>query len=376
MKSNLKLITAFVCLGLTFSLSLKAQSTITGHVLTGTLPATPNEYLGSSNAADLLFRTSGSERMRLTTGGSLIVGTMTTTATERMYVKGGNLMMDYWASGIGNLYFGGKTDAGANGMRFSYNNNGNGYIDVKTASGSGLVFRIDGGIGSTERMRINQNGNVGIAVSAPLAKLHVNGWALFSNGGASPVSAACIRSNSGYSTATTPDFTFWNNDQVGMFHPGSNMLAFAVGGAEKLRIHDNGNVGINTINPTASLTVDGNVLIGNPSVVTLPAGYKLYVQTGILTEKVKVAIVNTTNWADYVFENSYKLRDLNELETFIKTNKHLPNIPSAEEMVAEGLDVATMDAKLLEKIEELSLYIIEQNKRIEKLEQLIAEKKD
>jgi hypothetical protein len=134
-----------------------------------------------------------------------------------------------------------------------------------------------------------------------------------------------------------------------------------------------GNVGIGTgtFQPPAKLTVNGNVLIGDPAIVDIAtpgSNYKLYVQTGILTEKVKVAIVNSSSWADYVFDKDYKMLSIAELERFVKANKHLPNIPSADEMVKNGMDVATMNSKLLEKIEELSLYIIEQNKRIEKLE--------
>ncbi len=127
----------------------------------------------------------------------------------------------------------------------------------------------------------------------------------------------------------------------------------------------NGNVGINDETPSATLDVNGTVKIGN---VITPAGYNLYVANGILSEKVKVAVNGSANWSDYVFEENYNLKSLEEVETFIKENKHLPNIPSAEEMVQEGLDVAKMDAKLLEKIEELTLYVIEINKKVEKLE--------
>lgn len=114
-------------------------------------------------------------------------------------------------------------------------------------------------------------------------------------------------------------------------------------------------------------TVNGLLVIGKPANFTqttpFPTGYSLYVQDGILTEKVKVAVKTTTDWRDYVFENDYKLKSLEEVETFVKTNKHLPGIPSAKEVVANGLDLATMDAKLLEKIEELTLYMIELKKQ-------------
>jgi hypothetical protein len=116
----------------------------------------------------------------------------------------------------------------------------------------------------------------------------------------------------------------------------------------------------------------GKVLIGN---VTAPGNYKLYVEQGILTERVKVALKSTSYWADYVFAPDYKLMPLNEVEAFVKEHRHLPNVPSAEEVVKDGIDVATMDAKLLEKIEELTLYMLQLKQenealkaRIEKLE--------
>ena len=103
------------------------------------------------------------------------------------------------------------------------------------------------------------------------------------------------------------------------------------------------------------------------STINKPSGYNLIVTGGILTDKVKVAVVNSTAWADYVFNKDYKLLSLPEVEAYIKTNKHLPGVPSADEVVKEGLDMATMDAKLLEKIEELTLYMIELKKENEQM---------
>ena len=124
---------------------------------------------------------------------------------------------------------------------------------------------------------------------------------------------------------------------------------------------------------------DGKVRIANgANDLKTPNGYRLFVEEGILTEKVKVAIKTTANWSDYVFNEDYKLMPLNDVESFLIKNKHLPNVPSAAEMVENGLDVAQMDAKLLEKVEELTLYVIEQNKQIEELKaaiQVLMEKK-
>ncbi|NUM32876.1 MAG: hypothetical protein HUU47_11215, partial [Bacteroidetes bacterium] len=70
-------------------------------------------------------------------------------------------------------------------------------------------------------------------------------------------------------------------------------------------------------------------------------------------------------WSDFVFEPDYKPMTLPELEVFIKANKHLPNIPSEKEMIDSGINVADMQALQLQKIEELTLYIIAQQKQIE-----------
>lgn len=93
--------------------------------------------------------------------------------------------------------------------------------------------------------------------------------------------------------------------------------------------------------------------------------FKLYVGNGIRTEKVKVD--NRSAWPDYVFNSSYDLMPLSEVETFINENSHLPQVPSEAEINENGIDLAQMDATLLKKIEELTLYTIEQEKQIELL---------
>ena len=116
------------------------------------------------------------------------------------------------------------------------------------------------------------------------------------------------------------------------------------------------------------ITKDGQVSIGAAPLVS-PHDYKLYVATGILTERLKVATVGGGQWSDYVFDDSYELKSLNDVEQFISKNKHLPDVPSACEVEEKGYDVTTMDATLLQKIEELTLYVIQQQKQIDELEQ-------
>ncbi|AWV97909.1 hypothetical protein [Arcticibacterium luteifluviistationis] len=116
---------------------------------------------------------------------------------------------------------------------------------------------------------------------------------------------------------------------------------------------------------------DNKVAIGS-GLQTLPDGYLLYVKKGILAERVRVAVATSSKWADYVFKDDYNLMPLHEVEKFIIENEHLPNVPSADEVADAGIDMAEMAAKQMEKIEELTLYLIDANKRIEKLEKKIA----
>jgi hypothetical protein len=117
---------------------------------------------------------------------------------------------------------------------------------------------------------------------------------------------------------------------------------------------------------------EGRVKIGD--VNTQIDGYKLYVEQGILTEKVKVAVKTSQDWYDHVFDKNYALMPLNKLDEYIKTNKHLPGIQTTEQVMAEGLDLGKMNALLLKKIEELTLYTIELKKELDETKKLIKKK--
>lgn len=137
-------------------------------------------------------------------------------------------------------------------------------------------------------------------------------------------------------------------------------LSFFSQGQNRLRINYDGKVGIGTVNPDEKLTVKGK----------------------IHSEEV---IVDLSVPADYVFEKyyegtselkeDYKMPSLEEVEAFTKKNHHLPSVPSAATIQKEGLQLKEMTNLLLQKIEELTLYTIEQEKRIKALEKKLAEKK-
>lgn len=114
-------------------------------------------------------------------------------------------------------------------------------------------------------------------------------------------------------------------------------------------------------------TENGNVGIG---ILNIPAGYKLAVDGKIIAEELKVQL--SGDWPDYVFQSDYQLASLEEVEAHIQTNGHLPNIPSATEVEENGIAVGDMQRRMMEKIEELTLHLIEQNKQIKSLQEELS----
>jgi hypothetical protein len=96
--------------------------------------------------------------------------------------------------------------------------------------------------------------------------------------------------------------------------------------------------------------------------------YALFVEEGILSEDYAIGPQST--WADHVFKADYKLQNLKEVEDYIKTNNRLPDMPSATEVQENGYTLHDINVKLLQKVEELTLYSIQQNKKIEDLESM------
>jgi hypothetical protein len=143
---------------------------------------------------------------------------------------------------------------------------------------------------------------------------------------------------------------------VGVWYPSGNLRLCTSG------FTDNG----------SRLQVDGNSWMGGTvkiATTSFPStgNYKLAVGGNIIAEKVRVKLLSS-GWPDYVFGAGYKLLSLKETEQFIKANSHLPGVPSAAIIEKDGLDLGDGQAVLLKKIEELTLHIIEMDKRVEKLE--------
>jgi len=103
------------------------------------------------------------------------------------------------------------------------------------------------------------------------------------------------------------------------------------------------------------LKSSGKVVIGDTSQITTPGNYNLYVQNGILTERVKVSLKTTAEWSDDAFD---KTPSITEVAESINKNSHLVDMPSADKLVKEGYELKEMDAKLLQQIEWLWQHMI------------------
>ena len=209
-------------------------------------------------------------------------------------------------------------------------------------------LKTDGSFPTSINDNIYTNGNVGINVLNPTANLNTNGTLKFEN----------------LADSTNP-FKILGTDNTGNvfeFNP-AELVAGATGDFDWLKtdgsfptsINDNiytfGKVGINT----KTFPVE----VGDVDV----SSYSLYAKGGILTEEVRVAL--SSNWADFVFNKEYALEPLENVEKFILKNKHLKDVPNAAEVKKNGIELGEMNKILLQKIEELTLYLIDLNKKIE-----------
>jgi hypothetical protein len=290
-----------------------------------------------------IVSTSYAQNLPLTAGSAYpLTGTLYSTNVDAFRLQGNN------------TYISGYDNSGTNRTGYlQFNSSGSVALAAENATNIALI-----------------GANVGIGTTNPSAKLHIIGpldgsLSALTIGDASagntnvPVGA----STGGYNI----DFHTWRDivpeqigariraERINAFLPNSALIQsmdltfYTSYGAmqsqltEKMRIKSTGYVGIGTTNPDQMLTVNGTI------------------------HSKEVKVDTSIPPPDYVFEPTYKLPQLSELKTYLDANHHLPEMPSAAEMDKNGINLSEMNLKLLKKVEELTLYLIDKDKEIKDL---------
>ena len=224
--------------------------------------------------------------------------------------------------------------------------------------------------GGSSRLSISRLGNVGIGTDNPAYKLDIEGdlrsRRMILSSGVLTLKETDVFS---YDNKNVPHYGLqwgsdsWDKEGHTLWQSGYAGMKMFTGGQSRFVIHRLGNVGIGTDNPTQKLDIVGNVKANGA-----------FINGIVYANEIKV---ESTKWADFVFDKEYKLRSLEEVKSHIEEYKHLPDIPSEAEVKENGVSLGEMQAKLLQKIEELTLYVIElkeENQQIKKENQEIKQK--
>ncbi|UCH63927.1 MAG: hypothetical protein JSU77_05675 [Fidelibacterota bacterium] len=279
------------------------------------------QWDGASNTTDPIYRTGK-------------VGVGTNAPKQKLHIEGGSDAS--LSDGSGYIIIGNQdgTNLVMDNNEFIARNNG-GESTLYLQSEGGAINVHHNQAGGTQFV-ILDNGKVGIGTESPGAKLDVDGGTLDTSPTGTPI-ARFSRGSGG------DNFIAIYGDNIGNYiiadDPGSNEknLYIRTKNSKHIILDPAGKVGIGTTSPQSKLAVNG-----------------------IIT--AKEVVVTNSGWPDFVFDDDYYLRTLDELETYTNEHKHLPDMPSASEVEGNGVSLGDMQAKLLQKVEELTLYIIELKK--------------
>lgn len=279
------------------------------------------------------------------------------------------------------------SSSGGDGIRVTQNTIGSAGLRLKNSSSGGHEyalysmgyqdpypgsFNIYDYAASAYRFFIKSDGNVGIGTTSPSENFHVNGTIRVDgsggNGGVRIFRPGLDAIQSGLYLGNT------NNDKAFNFQLNANgsalhLYTYNSGWNNRFAFTASGSfiVGYPTYtDANAKLAVNGKTQIGN-QLQTSSAHYNDYLLSVNGKGVFKEVIVTNSNWADFVFSNDYKLPSLKDVEAYYKENKHLPEIPSAKDVEENGINVGDMNKLLLQKIEELTIYMVQQQKEIDAL---------
>ena len=325
------------------TLSDHSLITITGTAGPSTTFSLSNENSGTSYTA-----------MTIDSAGNVVhEGTLTVQGTGNSSIAG-NLGIGTTAPAVklqvnGSAIFSGASTAGIDG-EFVYDTTAHAYKYYSSGDsawhslGSGTIS-YSGTLWTQSGSNIYYTGgNVGIGTTTPATGLDVTGV----------VSA-------GLGAVGTPSYSFEGDLNTGMWSSGADTLNFSTGGSEKMRVTSTGNVGIGTTGPDTTLKVVGSICAKATDASC--AG----TTAGIIYADNFVASGTQLTVPDYVFEPNYNLMPLSDLEVYVAANKHLPDMPSESDIQKNGLNYSSMLMGLLQKTEENTLYIIQNNDQFQEL---------
>ena len=282
-------------------------------------------------------------------GGNIGIGT--NAPNEKLHISGSGNVKALVESSDGHAYYV-IEGASSMGSFVDYHRKGDGRVwhtGLRNGNNN-FEFRLNN---QSTVLTLKDDGHVGIGTTNPFQKLSlIDGQVFLGHSSPNLVESGRLRFSE-YTNTFQGAFIHYNGStnifNIGIHQTNDSNITNDYNAISIRR--DNGNVGIGTTAPDSKLAVNGTVH----------------------AKEVKVDLIG---WPDFVFEKDHELRTLEEVEEHIEENGHLPEIPSEAEVTENGINLGEMNAKLLQKIEELTLYLIEQNKELKNAQTEILELKE